>query len=46
MGFVIQVAHGKAEVSPGTGVVPGLASNAARGRLGAKTAIRGFLNMA
>jgi len=46
MGFVIQVVPGKAEVRPGTGVVPGLADNAARGRLGAKTAIRGFLNTA
>ena len=45
MGFVIQVVPGKAEARPRTGV-RGRADNAVGGRLGAKTAIEGFLNTA
>ncbi|WP_345703487.1 hypothetical protein [Pseudonocardia eucalypti] len=45
MGFVIQVVSGKAEAWPRTGV-RGRADNAAGDRLGAKTAIEGFLNTA
>jgi len=42
MGFVIQVAPGKAEVRAVVLHIPGRADNAARGQLGAKTAIRTF----
>jgi hypothetical protein len=39
MGFVIQMAAGKAEAEPHTGLL-GPADNAAGGQLGAKTAIK------
>ncbi|WP_219417734.1 hypothetical protein [Pseudonocardia nigra] len=46
MGFVIQAAAGKAEARAVVSGIPGRADNAASGRLGAKTAIWGFLNAA
>jgi hypothetical protein len=39
MGFVIQPGPGKAEVRPSYWTYPGAADNAARDRLGAKSAI-------